>query len=83
MLDIVIDKPRLNEMGIFASYSHNDSLISHALDTQRQKAGITPHDFPRAVDLCAGDGSLARYLVDRGWDPKNITCIDQVDPEIL
>lgn len=37
---------------------------------------VTAEKFPRAVDLFAGDGSWARRLIDNGWKPENITCID-------
>lgn len=41
-----------------------------------QKEGITTETHPLALDLATGDGTYARLLVDRGWNPANITCVD-------
>ncbi|MDO8619386.1 MAG: hypothetical protein Q7R49_05605 [Candidatus Daviesbacteria bacterium] len=76
MLDIIIDNPRINtdERRGF-SYSRDKSgikLLSLALESK----DITPSSHPTAADLCAGDGSWARMLLDHGWDESNLTCID-------
>ncbi len=34
-------------------------------------------DFSVVADVCAGDGSVAKLLVDYGWDARKIICIDR------
>ena len=38
---------------------------------------VTPATHPRVVDLFTGDGSIAKMIMNMGWQPDNITCIDQ------
>ena len=37
---------------------------------------ITPKTHPKVVDLCAGDGSISKLLTDKGWNPRDLTCVD-------
>ncbi len=37
---------------------------------------INPSTHPKVMDLCSGDGSLAAILIENGWNPSNITCVD-------
>ena len=38
---------------------------------------LTPINHRYAVDLCSGDGVMAEILVNLGWNPRDIVCIDK------
>ena len=61
--------------GVVVSRVRN-SLLEGKLAKVIAEGIISPERFPLAVDLFAGDGSWAKRLVDNGWAPANITCVD-------
>jgi hypothetical protein len=79
MAEIVIAHPEIN----------TDTLRSHAYAAEGsdkfqsyirallEESGATPASHPNVVDLCAGDGSMARILADQGWDESRILCVDR------
>jgi len=46
------------------------------LNRRLDEQGISFDTHPQVVDLCAGDGSIAALMVERGWSPRQITNID-------
>lgn len=75
MKEIVISHPDIN-MDPFKSWSHDNPDLREAIVTDLVWNGVTPATHPKAVDLCAGDGSCAAILTSTGWNANNITCID-------
>jgi hypothetical protein len=72
--EIVIANPRLNTDSYRRwSYGSDPEGFRSVLAIK----GITPISHPKAVDLCAGDGSFARMLVENGWNEEDITCVDR------
>ncbi len=57
-------------------YTWLDGEWGDILGSHLAKNDVNPASHPTAIDLCAGDGSIARILVDLGWNPDDITCID-------
>ena len=61
-------------------FAHTDVSYTPEVETDLMRLfnehGITPETHPKAVDLYAGDGSLAKILVKNGWQEENMTCID-------
>lgn len=79
MSEIIMDAPGINTMSIELrafSYREGSSLIGEVEQYMKRK-NISPISHPLAVDICAGDGSGARILVDHKWEAQNITCIDR------
>ena len=77
MTEIVIAHPELNTT--WEQYYRRFSYTDRDRKEFRQnlsRAGISPITHPVAADLCAGDGTYAKMLVDNGWDARKITCID-------
>jgi hypothetical protein len=75
-MEIVIAEPAINHDN-YRSYAYEDSTFRSVFQTGLDRRGINPATHPMALDLCAGDGSLARILVDKNWDFGNITCVDR------
>lgn len=75
--EIVIPNPRINSIEQeYRRYSfESDSYRRFFFDCLKQHQ-ITPKKYPKAVDLFAGDGSLAAFLKEKGWQEGNITCVD-------
>lgn len=76
MAEILITEPRPNR-DYRSSYSFNDPFAHEVVRDCFPDWGITPQTHPRAADICAGDGSWARLLVDNGWKPEDILCVDR------
>ena len=38
---------------------------------------INPNRYPKVCDLSSGDGAIALFLIQKGWKPQDITCIDK------
>src|SRR3989344_7331928 len=56
--------------------------VSHGMDRgwisdHLNQVGVSPEFYPNVCDLCSGDGSVAAILVENGWEPSRITCVDQ------
>lgn len=78
MSEIIISNSGLNEDPYRDfSYRIQEENFRHSLFGQLMHERVTPITHPKAVDLCAGDGCLARILVDNGWKEANLTCIDR------
>ena len=77
MIEILIPDPDFNK-DKWVDWSHNNERNAKYLDSKLSEGGVTPSTHPIVVDLCAGAGSIAELLIERGWQPANITCVDQV-----
>lgn len=79
-MEIEIHEPQENPNELrYRRYSLMDKETGEILAEELKEKGITPDKFPKAVDLAAGDGSLAAVLKRLGWKGKDITCIDQFE----
>ena len=77
MPEIIITNPLLNRDVLRAhSYDTGITGMRETFPLLLSRQGVTPVTYPRAIDLCAGDGSFARILVDNGWDETNMACVD-------
>lgn len=76
MPEIIIRNPILNPDELFRSYSYDTKEIREGMSEFLARK-ITKESHPKAIDLCAGDGSYARILVDNGWKGQNMTCVDR------
>lgn len=74
-LEIVIPHPKENT-DVFRSYSHGNPEIIREISQLFKHFNVTPATHPRVIDLCSGDGSIARMVIDMGWQSKNMTCVD-------
>lgn len=75
MAEIVISNPDINmDVHMYWSYDCKE-LVAH-LDSQLNTKGIRPDTHPLVADLCSGAGAVADLLIQRGWQPNKITCID-------
>jgi len=76
-MEIIIAEPKFNH-DPHSSYSYTDRDMRD-FDKLRnfRKYGITSETHPKAIDICAGDGSWARILCDNGWKEENILCVDR------
>lgn len=66
---------------MYVRYSHvsvTRPFIREAFTSFLQTHKLSPETHPRILDLCAGDGGLARMAADMGW--TDITCIDKFLP---
>ena len=89
--EIVIQSPKGNQdpQRRYTSSDINIPGFKHATGDNEGKdlAGFlkadifSPQDFPKVVDLFAGDGSWAQRLVSSGWKTEDITCIDRAQTE--
>lgn len=79
-LEIVVSHPK-EIPGILGDYSWREYQTNTGwranLPKILQHAGVSPSTHPLAADLCAGDGSWAKILVENGWIESNLTCIDR------
>lgn len=75
MTEIVLSEPNFNLM-LHTDFSHNSQVQIDVLDLCLKKWQVTPAAHPLAVDLCSGQGAIPALLVERGWNPRDITCID-------
>ena len=73
--EIIIGHPGLNRDN-FRSYSYDNQNDPEGFRGLLELNRVTPSTHPRAIDLCAGDGSFARMLVDNGWQEEDMTCVD-------
>ncbi len=76
MGELVIENPVING-DPYRRYAWEDSTFKSTLSRWLERRQITPETYPRAVDLCAGDGSISRLLADKGWNANNIVCVDR------
>lgn len=77
--DILISTPRINNDRM-RSHTAQDQYLAGNLRIHLVGLGIRPSDYPRAVDLCSGEGYVAYMLTNYGWKPNDITCIDLYMP---
>ena len=77
MAEIIIPDPEINT-NPWRRYTYSSEGIRLLIPSQLSHEGITPQTHPQVVDLCAGDGSIARILADNGWSLSIITCIDKL-----
>lgn len=75
-VEILIPNPKINKDKNRA-YSYKDPEIMSVISDQIKCFHVSFTTHPRLVDLCSGDGSIAQMMTELGWQPKNITCIDQ------
>jgi hypothetical protein len=75
MREILIAQP-LTNTDPYRNYSLQDKKFTNETEVFMLGA-ITPGNYPKAIDLCSGDGALALFLIQRGWKPENITCVDR------
>lgn len=74
----IIETPKPNPQSRgYASYSRNDFHAQELLKDEISYQKIKPKTHQKALDLCSGDGAIAWYLTTLGWEPEDITCIDQ------
>jgi hypothetical protein len=76
-MNIIIENPSHNPDAIdYTQWSYRNPITNSEIIRRLQADGIHPNTHPKAVDLYAGDGSIARILSEQGWNPQDITCID-------
>ncbi len=78
MAEILITDPFINES---CGKSYSSGVGRKTTLELLRKHNLSPNTHPRVVDLCAGEGSWAKILIERGWDPNHIVCIDRRRPE--
>ena len=87
MLFREIENPQLNPEEVRYrrwSYLVKDGMDRRWLIDKLERNSVTPVKHQKVCDLCSGDGSIPAILVDNGWKPGQITCIDQFkSPEPL
>lgn len=76
MGELIIENPVIND-DFYRRYAYEDSRFRSTFGEWLCRREITPKVYPRVLDLCAGDGSISKILVNHGWDPKNMTCVDR------
>lgn len=77
MREIIISDVRVTtEDQYYRRFSMGRDSQEHIVE-QLRVYGITPHTHPKAIDLFAGDGSVAAILKSVGWSEKNISCVDK------
>src|SRR3989304_3825264 len=81
MKEIVIADPSFNsdpQSDWSFRYPADSSAMFKEFQLRRK---ITPNTHPLACDLFAGQGGVTAILLEQGWLPNNITCIDIGKPE--
>ena len=63
---------------VFSDFSFGKDYIKE-LGRSLDNNGISPKKFPNVIDLYSGTGTVAALLKDKGWNSKDITCIDRLD----
>ncbi len=78
-MKVTIENPELNpiDQGLRRWTYELGNRTKKRFVEHLKEDGVTPLTHPKAIDLCAGDGSMAQILIENGWSPKNITCVDQ------
>lgn len=79
MAEIIIANPEINRdrLRAHAYQSRVSDINKDSFRISLAGLGITPDSHSNVVDLCAGDGGMARILVDLGWDESRILCVDR------
>ena len=76
--EIIINSPRLNPDYLASrTYQYDQSLVANKI----VGADISPVTHPKAIDLFAGNGSVARLLSEGEWKEENIVCVDLCQPK--
>ncbi len=78
LFTIEIENPPINTDVYLKRFSldfgSEGTLIPTLLRTISQE-GITPETHPKAADVCAGVGSIAKIISELGW--RDVTCFDR------
>lgn len=76
MHEIIIGNPQVNNDPWRRVTFQAEALVTYIGRILSAK-GVTPATHGRVIDLCAGDSSIGKILVENGWNPKDILCIDK------
>ena len=77
MSNILIENPKVNpELKKLRQWSNipqtKKDILEHLSDWE-----VKPTTHKKAVDICAGDGTVAALLLEAGWRPEYVLCVDQ------
>ncbi len=73
-----IENPTRNiSENLFRFSTDNKYIVFPRLQNLLSSQQITPVDYPRVIDLGSGDGGVAAFLIQLGWENTNITCVDK------